>query len=179
MQVKKTRLVELPPEERDNYRILKLAQIDEAFRLKAWDKLRFLASSGFNLSHRLRRVCDERKDQITYLKKQLFEKAQELNKKQTCDACDLVNSLRVQLAASEVKLEQAINQQTKERLTAIEANAKLVLAEKSWNTAHDDAVDRIVQLTEENYQLGQEIDELDAKLASRGENANNPQKTSD
>lgn len=124
-------------------------------------------------------AIEELQRHIDYQSITIEDLKERLQKKQTCDACDLVNPLRVKLAAMEIKLEKAIQQQTRERVTAIEANAKLVLAEKSWNTAHHDAVARIVQLTEENYQLGLEIDELDAKLAAKETNANNPQETTD
>lgn len=118
-------------------------------------------------------TIQELNSQITYLKKQLFEKAQELNKKQTCDACELVNSLRVQLAVSEIKREKLYSDwlYARNRQNAYQIKADL------YYESVEELISQLVlakqNIQELNDELAKYID------APKGENANNPQETTD
>jgi hypothetical protein len=88
------------------------------------------------------------------------------------DNSDLVNSLRVQLAGTEIKLEQANNKADQEEKYNIECNANAVFLQFQLDTVRKEAIAQISYLTRRNRRLNLEIKRL------KSENANNPQETS-
>lgn len=167
----------IPPEEREQEkearRSQELARINEAFNTGNWPKLRFIAGSLVNLAYRLRGICDERQDKIKELKAQLAAK-------QTCDACELVNSLRVQLAATEIKLDQ-----TTRELACTRRNLEYAIDDRnSYQIKYDlmlESVNEAVALVVLERQLIRQLHEDLAKYIDRPKetNANNSQEASD
>ena len=103
-------------------------------------------------------------------KNEQFGISQELQEK---NASDLVNSLRVQLAATEFKLEQATNKADQEEKYNIECNANAVFLQFQLDVVRKEAIAQISYLTRKNRRFSLEIKRL------QSENANNPQETSD
>ena len=103
-------------------------------------------------------------------KNEQFGTAQALQEK---DASDLINSLRVQLAATEFKLEQATNKADQEEKYNIECNANAVFLQFQLDVVRKEAIAQISYLTRQNRRFRLEIKRL------KSENANNPQETTD